>query len=107
MKTLLALVAVACVLGTVNMADAQVVTYYSPVVTPAPALVPAAGPTVVYRPAPVVTYYAPAPTVVYSPVPTVVAPVPAPVYVGRPAVIRSKVYYRGQPVRNLLRAVTP
>jgi hypothetical protein len=29
------------------------------------------------------------------------------VYVGRPAVLRTKVYYPGQPVRNFFRAITP
>jgi hypothetical protein len=27
--------------------------------------------------------------------------------VGRPAIVRPKVYYPGQPVRNFFRAVTP
>ena len=78
-----------------------------------------------YAPQPVVPYYAPAPTVAYfAPAPTYYSPVPAvtyyaptpmvvpapvavaPVY-GRAVVIRPKVYVAGQPVRNVLRAVTP
>jgi hypothetical protein len=63
-------------------------------------------------PAPVVA--APAPYVAYMPVATPVvtyynAPVvaPVPVIVGRPAVVRTKVYYPGQPVRNAVKAVVP
>jgi hypothetical protein len=70
-------------------------------------------PVVAYRPLvtygrmvtvrrPVVAYYGPA----------VAAPAyygPAPMYysVGRPVVVRSKIYVPGQPIRNVLRAVTP
>ena len=81
---------------------------------------------VVPGPVPVVTYYAPTPTYVYppAPVPTVTyysgpaysaaAPTYAPsvvayppVYYGRPVVVRPKVYVYGQPVRNVIRAITP
>lgn len=126
------------------LAEAQVVTYYSPVVTAAPVTRATVGygpvvtnygygttfspaptyygsrvtyyapaPTVsYYSPTPTVSYYAPAPTVnYYAPAPTVTyyAPttVAAPVYLGKPAVVHSKVYYRGEPVRNLIRSVTP
>ncbi len=78
-------------------------------------------------PVPVATYYAPAPVVSYSPVVTasyyapapyyVAAPVVAPAYYagpvavapvyGRPVIVRPKYYYPWQPVRNVLRAVTP
>ena len=86
-------------------------------------------------PVPVTTYYAPAPVVSYGPVATtwyyapapyyaaapapyyVAAPVVTPYYVARPVavapvygsavIVRPKVYVVGQPVRNLLRAVTP
>ena len=87
----------------------------------------APAPAVVYSaPAPVVTYYAapvaacPAPAVTYAaPVvtyrPVAVAPVyragypvaVAPAVVARPVVIGTDVYVPGQPIRNLLRAITP
>jgi len=83
------------------------VTYYSPPVTYY------SPPVTVYRPAPV-TYYRPAPVTVYSPVvgttvysPVVPATVYSPVVVGRPVVVRSKVYVPGQPVRNFFKAITP
>ncbi|MGC4006897.1 MAG: hypothetical protein QM811_28740 [Pirellulales bacterium] len=54
-------------------------------------------------------YSAPLPvTTYYSPSPVVAAPVvAAPVVVGPTAVVRSKVYYPYQPVRNTFRAITP
>jgi hypothetical protein len=78
-------------------------------------------------PGPVTAYYAPAPVVGYGPVVStayyapapyyVAAPVAAPYYVAspyavgpvyaRPVVVRPKIYVPGQPVRNVLRAVTP
>jgi len=77
----------------------------------------------VYRPGTVYTYSPVTPTVTYYAQPGVVYPGVAPVvtyqsgtylapspvyYPATPvAVIRPKVYYRGQPVRNALRAVTP
>ncbi len=62
-------------------------------------------PTVTYFAPPVVAYPAPAPVVVYRPG---VYVAPAPVYYpARQVLIRPKVYVRGQPVRNVLRAVTP
>jgi len=84
-----------------------VVSYY----TPAPA--------VGYGPVVATSYYAPAPYSAIAPAPYyVAAPVVTPYYVaspvavgpvyyGRPAIVRPKVYYPGQPVRNVLRAVTP
>ncbi len=84
---------------------------YSPVVqtaVPAPVVtyrpvVPA--PTVVYRApvvaAPVTVYRPVAPVTVYSPV------VAAPVVAARPAVVRTKVYYPGEPIRNFFKAITP
>ncbi|HXT60542.1 MAG TPA: hypothetical protein VN699_18010 [Pirellulales bacterium] len=95
------------VCGMAAAAQAQVVTSYLPPATVAYA----APPIIVAPPAPVVTYYS-APLYrapLYAPV---VYPrryvVPAPVVV-RPRVyaVRPKVYVRGQPVRNTLRAVTP
>ena len=99
---------------------APVVTYRplapAPVVTYRPLV---AAPVVVYRPlapAPVVTYrpLAPAPVVVYRPAPVVtyrpLAPAPVvaypPAYYGAP-VVRTKVYYPGEPVRNFFKAITP
>jgi hypothetical protein len=88
-----------------------VTTYYpAPVYTaPVPYAVPA---PMVYS-----AYYAPPvvvarPRVAYMPVaPAFVAPpvvaVPPPVVLGSPAVIRSKVYYPGHPIRNTVRYVLP
>ena len=91
-----------------------VTTYY------APAPVVSYGPvatTWYYAPAP---YYAAAPAPYYAAAPApyyVAAPVVTPYYVARPVavapvygsavIVRPKVYVVGQPVRNLLRAVTP
>lgn len=88
------------------------VTAYHPVVT-------ATG-TVVYKP---VTVYSPATTpgavVAYHPVVTTFSPVvttsspavttyrPVVVYDGSRVVVHPKVYVVGQPLRNLLRAITP
>jgi hypothetical protein len=80
-----------------NYAPAQVVTNYAP-------------PVVTYRPAlPVITYRQPVtyvqPTVVgYAGNVSTVYAVPV---VAQPAVVRTKVYYPGQPIRNVLRAITP
>lgn len=95
-------------------APATVTSYYAPTVV-APSAVPV---TSYYAPSvavPVTTYYAPA---VATPVPTVayyaptVTAVPtttyyAPAVVARPAVVRSKVYYPYEPVRNFLKAIAP
>jgi hypothetical protein len=81
----------------------KVVTYYAPAVTyVAPVAVPPV--TTYYAPTmvPATTYYAPA---VAAPV--VAAPVMTPVIPARQVIVRPKVYVRGQPVRNVLRAVTP
>jgi len=95
-------------------ADQVPVTAYHPVVTPAGTVV--YSPVTVYRPAasavakivvpsrPVVTTYSPVVTT-YSPVVTTYRPVV--VYHGVPVVVHPKVYVAGQPVRNLLRAITP
>jgi hypothetical protein len=89
------------------MPAAPAVAYY------APAPVVGYGPVVAtsYY-APQVAYYAaPAPYVVASPVVTTAYYAPAPVAVapvyGPAVVVRPKVYIYGQPVRNVLRAVTP
>lgn len=66
-----------------------------PVVYPAPVIV--RRPVAVVPPPPAVVV--PAPVVTYSPIVTVPPP-PA-------VVVRPKVYVSGQPVRNVLRAITP
>lgn len=82
-----------------------VAAYYAPV------------PVVGYGPVVAASYYAPAPYYAAAPVPYYAAApvVPAyyaapvavaPVY-GRPVIVHPKYYYPGQPVRNVLRAVTP
>ena len=116
-------------------AQAQVVIYppattvYSPVV---PAPLPAPLPTTVYSPvlpdpvmqAPIMQAPVAAPGIVYPPYtafyaprrvvyrpyyarPVVVGYPPAAVVAGRPVIVRPKVYVSGQPIRNVLRAITP
>jgi hypothetical protein len=121
MRGCLLAVAVVVMVGVTSAtADAQVVVHprahvvYSPVVPAYPPVVvhhaPVAmtvAPVVVTQYAPTVVNYVPAaPTVVYQPI---VTTVPAPVYVpvGRPVIVRPKVYVPGQPVRNVFRAITP
>jgi len=114
MKLWIASLVMLGVLGACSAASAGW-TYVAPVVAPAPVVYgywPAA-PVYVYRPA-AVTVYRPAPVIVYRPavvVPEVpVAPpvvYPAKVIYPAPAVIRAKVYYRGEPVRNAVKAVLP
>jgi hypothetical protein len=90
------------------VAPVPVTAYYAPVPTVAYAQVPA----ITYAPVATTAYYAPAPYYVAPPVVTpyyVASPVAvpvAPVY-GRPVVVHPKVYVPGQPVRNVVRAVTP
>ncbi len=63
---------------------------------------------VTYRPAVTVNYVQP--TVAYSPVPAAVYPAAyaaQPVAVGPRVWVKPKVYVEGQPLRNLLRAITP
>ncbi|MFZ5830932.1 MAG: hypothetical protein ACOY3P_12635 [Planctomycetota bacterium] len=116
MRNVVVVAALVGVLLAANTASAvwhhrAVVAYYPAPVVVAPVV---AAPVVVARPvyAPVV---APVPVVVARPVyqpiyaAPVVAPVavPAPVVVARPVVVRQTVYYPGQPVRNVVRAVLP
>ncbi len=84
-----------------------------PVVQPAPAPVvvyqpvvaaPVVTPVVVYRPA--VSVVPVSPVVVYRPVVGEVI-APPPILVGKPTIIRTKVYYPGEPIRNLIKAITP
>jgi hypothetical protein len=83
------------------VAPTVVQAYYpmAPVYTYAPPVVVAPAPRVTYMPV-----VAPAPQCVYYAAP-VVAPVP--VVVARPAVVRTRVFYPGQPVRNIVKAVVP
>lgn len=81
--------------------SSRVTSYYAPAMT-------------VVAPAPTVTYYAPtavaAPvTTYYTPTTTYYAPaaVVTPTIVARPGVVRSKVYYPYEPVRNFFKAITP
>lgn len=113
------------------------VVTYSPVIPPAttvysqaPIIVarPIVQPTTTYAPAPVITYRPVAPTYYAAPTPVityrppVIAYAPAlPVYgattystypvvptvVARPVIVSPKVYVPGQPIRNVLRAITP
>jgi len=61
----------------------------------------------------VYAYYPVAPAYAYAPPPPMVPVVPAPMIVPRPVVypypliVRPRVYYYGQPVRNAARAVWP
>jgi hypothetical protein len=111
-------------------------TFFAPVVAPtmvAPTVI--APTTVFYRPNRVTTYFAPVPvvpvtsfmapvaapiqvtnfyaptatpvTTFFAPTVPVVVPTVAPVFVGRPAVVRSTVYFPGQPIRNVFRAIGP
>ena len=90
------------------MPAAPVVAYYAaPVATYSPVV------TTAYYAPQTVYYSAPAPYYVAQPVVTpyyvarpVVAPAVVPVY-GRAVVVRPKVYVAWQPVRNVIRAVTP
>lgn len=109
-------------------APTTVTSYYAPTVV-APSAVPV---TSYYAPSvavPVTSYYAPsvvapvptvayyAPTVTSVPTTTYYAPTAAyyapaaayyaPAVVARPAVVRSKVYYPYEPVRNFFKAITP
>jgi hypothetical protein len=103
MKSIYSALAALFVSALAHAAEAQVVTTFLP--PPAPVLA-AAPPVIVSPPAPVITYYsAPAFGPVFYPRRYVV---PAPVVVRpRTYVLRPKVYVRGQPVRNYIRAVTP
>jgi hypothetical protein len=75
---------------------------YAPAVNYAPVTVPYAVPTVTYMP--VVARYPAPPYVTYAPPAKTCAP-PAPV--GPKVWVHPKVYVEGQPIRNLIRAVTP
>ena len=115
MKNFVIVLAVATVLMLSSNAVAQTVIVGMPV-GPVPVATYYAAPAVTVSPVVTTAYYAPAPYYVAAPVATpyyvaapVVAPYPAlaPVYYGRAVIVRPKVYVVGQPVRNVLRAVTP
>ena len=99
--TIMLMVGLACFVA--STASAQV-TVYSPAVTvPAPIVAP---PAVVYRPF-VPAVVAP-PVVVYRPfVPAPVVVAPRAVYYGPRAVVRTRFFVPGQPIRNYWRAVLP
>ncbi len=87
----------------------------APVVTyrPAAPVYAAQAPVVAYRPV-AQAVAAPAPYISYRPAAnyTYASPVAtsygyAPVVAARPVIVSPKVYYPGQPVRNVLRAITP
>ena len=89
-------------------ADAQIVSVYSPPLTPTPIVAaPIYAPPVVVR-RPVVDPFYGGVSVYRSAVP-VAAPVYAPAVPLAPApvVVTPRYYVPGQPVRNVLRAVTP
>lgn len=77
------------------------VVVYRPVTAPV-VVSPVVTPVVVYRPV-----VSPAPVVVYRPVVASEVVAAVPVVGGRPAIIRTKVYYPGEPIRNLLKALAP
>jgi len=123
--SLLALIVIGVIVSATTAATAQtvvvmrppaqvvyspVIPAYSPVVVQPTQVVTAYSPVVVARPArAVVTYhpFVPPPAVMtYRPlVPSYRAPMI--VGAGRPIIVRPKVYIPGQPVRNILRAITP
>jgi hypothetical protein len=99
MKSFIAATVMVALVASASFAFSQtVVTYY-------PSGVPV---TTYYGPSPrvpVTTYYAPV-TRYYAPVTTYYAPAVTAYY--SPAyIVRPKVYVRGQPIRNVLRAITP
>ena len=78
----------------------RVIRSYRPIVT-YPRTVRYRVPVVTYRPA-VVRYRVP--TTVYQPMVTTYSPVLVP---AGPWLVRPKIYVAGQPIRNVLRAITP
>ena len=108
MKSLSAVLFALVVVLSASSAQAQVwATYYAP----APFLYAPAPVFVAPQPVPVVTYYQ-APVVAYTPGyyagPVTAYYAPAPVYVRpRGYTVRTRVYVRGQPVRNALRVLAP
>ncbi len=115
MKSFVMALSLAMVLMVGSNALAQGYEAYMPV-GPAPvAAYYAPAPLVSYGPVVSTSYYAPIPYYVASPVVTpyyVASPVAVgavavgPIY-GRPVIVRPQIYVPGQPVRNVLRAVTP
>jgi hypothetical protein len=105
MKTLVSALGMVLLIGSTTFARwyvaPPVVAAYYPV-----GPVYAYPPAVVAAPAPYVAYM---PTVVGAPPCAYGAAVvaPTPVVVGTPAVIRARVFYPGQPVRNVVKAVVP
>jgi hypothetical protein len=113
MKTLIAALGIVLLIGSTSVAG----WYVGPTVVRAyyPATYAYAAPVMV-APAPYVSYMPMAtagPYVSYMPVSEpgcacgVPVVAPAPVVVGAPVVVRYRVFYPGQPVRNVVRAVIP
>ena len=87
-----------------QVVESPMVTVYRPSVVVGPIY---GSPRTVYRVyAPQVVTYRPVITT-YHPVVTTYRPVGPTVVYRRTVVVRPKVYVRGQPVRNVLRAITP
>jgi hypothetical protein len=118
MKTLIIALGIVLLIGSTSFAGWYVMptvvqAYYPgvPVYAYPPAVVAAPAPYVSYMPvaapAPYVSYMpaAPAPYACGAYGVPVVAP--APVVIGPAAVVRARVFYPGQPVRNVLKAVVP
>jgi hypothetical protein len=121
MKSLSIVFAAVVLLAVASSASAQ--AYVVPAAPVPLAAYYAPAPAVAYGPVVATSYYAPqavyysapAPVPYYAAAPVatpyyVASPVPvavAPVYYGPKVVVRPKVYVRGEPVRNVLRAVTP
>ena len=118
--SILALI-VAAVIVVALSANAQTYVGYMQAVPAPVAGYYATGPVAAYAPVVTTAYYAP--QAVYYPAPApyyVASPVAMPYYAAAPVavapvyygygpavVVRPKVYVRGEPVRNVLRAVTP
>jgi hypothetical protein len=110
MKTFVMILSLAMVLMLSSSVLAQGYTVFMPAGPVPVATYYAPAPVVSYGPVVSTSYYAPAPYYVASPVvrpyyvasPVVVAP-----YYAQPVIVRPKIYVPGQPVRNVLRAVTP
>ncbi|MBL9082773.1 MAG: hypothetical protein JNK76_13245 [Planctomycetales bacterium] len=88
-----------------------VTSYYAPTYSSSPLVAPA--PRVTYysstvaAPLPVTSYYTPT-TTYYAPTTTYYAPaVATPTVIAQPGIVRSKVYYPGEPIRNFFKALAP
>ncbi len=121
MKNSILAALVAAVIVVASNATAQTYFGYMPAVPAPVAGYYATGPVAMYAPVVATAYYAPPAAYYPAPAPYYVAsPVAVPYYAAAPVavapvyygygpavVVRPKVYVRGEPVRNVLRAVTP